>query len=831
MAASVLDHNGKLHIVFVGWFYKAGAPDDVASEIFYTNNISGTFMEPESLPKAVLPFPPLFEADFYYSKEPTIAVDSNGTVHVAYYRTETQLDGSAWICYTNNSGGDFSTPHLLFYDPLHTDSKYYSYGNTIMLAANPNNDSIHIVFEGNSGTGNGGARYSAGLDGNFTMPVTYAQRSSKPTIKFDNDGIPNMVYWINSDTSSSSSNVNLVTSKILGETFSSPDILFASGSTFANESAFAIDQYDSLHVVFRNTNLSTQMQYVKGIAGTYSAATGLPTNTGVSLMYAINVGNDQTEYAAYKQAGSNQSLGFMYNNGSGFEDISPTDYDKYGITSAGPQWFTFDKTNGCANFVYTTGLIYLVSIDLFSPGHISPSNDTTIASITPTVTWRRAFSAASEYRLQVSTDSTFATVIVDDSTLTGTSKEIGPLDLVTTYYWRVGAGSSGEWTWSDPWHFTTASFYYHTLIDPDGDGGFESGATFAENGWTAVNGSQVNTWNIGTATSNGGSRAAYISNDNGVTHQYTTTTNAVVHVYRDIEFPTTDYTFTLIFDWKGYGQSGYDFMKIFLVDTATLPMAGAELSTGQIGEASYIGQFFYVTDTILINDNNAGTVKRLVFSWKNNNFAGSQPPAAIDNLSLTSESTTPVAVELLSFNGAICAAGVELTWTTATEINNYGFEVERKNANSSLWMKIHFLRGNGTSNVPHEYFCIDQPVEKGTYIYRLKQMDNDGSFNYSNSIEVDYGSTPALFSLAQNYPNPFNPTTVISYQLPVNSFVSLTVYDLLGREVALLVNGRQDAGTYTVRFSTRAYPLPSDVYFYKLLAGSFSDVKKMVILK
>jgi len=361
MAASALDKNGKLHIVFVGWYYEQGATDDVASEIFYTNNLSGEFIEPEKLPEAELPFPPSVPYDFYYSKEPTIAVDSSGTVHVAYYRTEFQLAGVSWICYTNNKNGDFSVPKILYYDSNVWHSEYYSYGRDIMLAAVLYDDSIHIVFTGNSGTGHGGARYSVGLDGNFKVPVTYTRESGTPTIMLDNEGIPNILYWINSDTTVSYSNVNLAISKILNGQFTSPTILFESNSTSSWENAFSFDQYDSAHIVFRylpGGAGAIQMHYIKGIAGNYTPAIQLTTNTLVSLMYSIDIGNNQTEYIAYKQAADHQSLGFMYNDGSGFIDISPTDHFKYGFMSAGPQWFTLDKDNNMAYFVYTTGQIY-----------------------------------------------------------------------------------------------------------------------------------------------------------------------------------------------------------------------------------------------------------------------------------------------------------------------------------------------------------------------------------------------------------------------------------------------------------------------------------------
>jgi len=461
MAASMLDKNGYLHIAYVGWYVEPGAPDGVASEICYTNNLSGEFKVPEKLPKAELPFSPSFEDDFYYSKEPSIAVDSNGAVHVAYYRTEMQLAGSSWICYTNNTSGVFSVPQILYYDSLDLSSKYYSLGRHIMLAAGHDNDSIHIVFTGNSGTGHGGARYSVGLDGNFRVPVTYTTKSERSTIKFDNEGVPNIVYWINSDTTDTFSDVNLVTSRILGGQITSPTLLYKSESSFSYESAFTFDQNDSIRVVFRHLSGvagATQMHYIKGKEGQYTTATELPTCTCVSLMYAICIGNNQTEYIAYKQAAGHQSLGFLFNDGSGFEDISPTDYNKYGFMSAGPQWFTYNNKNNMASFIYTTGQIYLVVADLNTPSgpvSIYPTDNSTDISIAPTLQWHMS-NRASSYNLQVSTSQDFSNLLLEEHNIIDTFLTVNALSCSTTYYWRVNAMNVGGTSdWSETWNFST----------------------------------------------------------------------------------------------------------------------------------------------------------------------------------------------------------------------------------------------------------------------------------------------------------------------------------------------------------------------------------------
>jgi hypothetical protein len=204
---------------------------------------------------------------------------------------------------------------------------------------------------------------------------------------------------------------------------------------------------------------------------------------------------------------------------------------------------------------------------------------------------------------------------------------------------------------------------------------------------------------------------------------------------------------------------------------------------------------------------------------------GSSDVAAWTNLSAAS--STPV--ELTSFSANIVKGSVNLSWKTATEVNNMGFNVERS-ANKSEWSNLGFVKGNGTSTSNISYSYVDNSVSQaGTYFYRLKQIDNNGSFKYSSIVEANVNNSPSVFTLNQNYPNPFNPSTIISYSLPQASNVKLIVYNAIGQPVRVLENGFKNSGTYNVTFN--ASELSSGIYFCKIEAGQFSSIRKMMLVK
>jgi hypothetical protein len=190
-----------------------------------------------------------------------------------------------------------------------------------------------------------------------------------------------------------------------------------------------------------------------------------------------------------------------------------------------------------------------------------------------------------------------------------------------------------------------------------------------------------------------------------------------------------------------------------------------------------------------------------------------------------------VPVELISFTSEVSENDVKLLWSTSTEVNNMGFEIQKLQdlpTGQAGWVSISFVPGFGTTTEVHHYSFVDESLQSGNYEYRLKQIDLDGSFKYSNINEVTV-NLPGEFSLEQNYPNPFNPSTTLRYEIPEGSFVTLKVYDVLGNEIVTLVNEEKPAGTYKLTWN--AANLPNGVYFYTLSTGNFLSTKKMVLLK
>lgn len=259
-----------------------------------------------------------------------------------------------------------------------------------------------------------------------------------------------------------------------------------------------------------------------------------------------------------------------------------------------------------------------------------------------------------------------------------------------------------------------------------------------------------------------------------------------------------------------------------------------KLTNGGINSADL--EFHYLQNDV-VGDEESYELYKYNGSWlpvSPFNLNTSTNIASISGVSSFSDWTlgidNPLPVELSSFTANVIGKSVKLKWQTATEINNYGFDIERcalSNKNES-WEKIGFVNGSGNSNSPKDYSFEDKNVTAGKYQYRLKQIDNDGQFEYSKVIETLL-SKPTEFSLEQNFPNPFNPTTTIRFSIPEAVHIKITIFNLLGQEIAVLVDEIRESGSHSVDFN--ASQLNSGIYIYKIESGSFIQTRKMTLIK
>ncbi len=249
----------------------------------------------------------------------------------------------------------------------------------------------------------------------------------------------------------------------------------------------------------------------------------------------------------------------------------------------------------------------------------------------------------------------------------------------------------------------------------------------------------------------------------------------------------------------------------------------------QLGTGNMLYVDFYVPEvptalTINLQDMFGGAVLDTTSNDSYITFIVSNDALSSANVGIKYEAGVPV--ELTNFAANVVDAGIELKWTTATEVNNKGFEILRSTDNVNF-NTIGFIDGYGTTTEVKNYSFVDANVTGGSYIYKLKQVDYNGTFEYSDAVEVTFA--PENFELSQNYPNPFNPSTTISFTVPENVDVKLDVYNTIGQKVTTLVNSVKEAGKYDVKFD--ASELTSGIYFYVITAGDFKATRKMMLIK
>ncbi|HSW56050.1 MAG TPA: T9SS type A sorting domain-containing protein [Ignavibacteriaceae bacterium] len=386
-----------------------------------------------------------------------------------------------------------------------------------------------------------------------------------------------------------------------------------------------------------------------------------------------------------------------------------------------------------------------------------------------------------------------------------TSFALPTLVYGTTYQWYVVCKDATCGTQGPTWSFST-------LTDPFLGEWCDAFANLSN--WTIVGPVGLTNWSAFNSSSAGGTapelRMSWTPSFNGLS------------VIRSVTIPLlnntlTNYSFNYFFDWFA-DPSGTIIVGItYDGGTTVTPLYSQVDATGNVGPQLISGSF----TTPASGAANA----QLIVSFNGNSFNNDN--IFWDNMCLD----WIVPVELTAFTAIADFGVVELQWITATETNNQGFEVQR--SAGSEFETIAFVEGHGTTTETQVYTYSDKSVNVGSYTYRLKQIDFDGTSTYSNLVEVDVPA-PAVFTLDQNYPNPFNPSTKIAFRLAVDSKVSLKVFDVLGQEVASLVNSNLAVGAHSVDFD--ASSLNSGVYLYRIEATgidgtNFVDVKKMILTK
>jgi hypothetical protein len=558
---------------------------------------------------------------------------------------------------------------------------------------------------------------------------------------------------------------------------------------------------------------------------TWSALTGSSNGVNDEVRALAVVGNEVVVGGAFTSAG-----GVSANNVARFNTLTNT-WSSLGTGSS-------NGVNSDVNALAVVGNEVVVGGSFTSAGGVSANR---VARFnTQTNTWSSLGTGSSN---GVSGLAVFALAVVGNEVVVGGSftsaggvsaNRVARFNTQTNTWSSLGTGSSnGVSGGLDPFVSALAVVGNEVVVG----GSFNSAGVVIANRVARFN-TQTNTWSVlGTGSSNGVNDVvnALAVSGNEVVVGGAFTSAGGVSANRVARFNTQTNTWSSLGTGSSNGVNS-DVNALAVVGNEVV-VGGAFTSAGGVS-ANRVARFNTQTNTwsaLGTGSSNgvSNTVRALAVVGNEVVVGGTFTSAggvSANYVARYNDPDNPLPVELVSFRGTATAQGVQLTWQTATERNNAGFEVQRRSENrgaSAEWQVLGFVRGAGTTSEAQSYSFLDRTAS-GKVQYRLKQVDFDGTFEMLPTVEVDAGM-PRTFELGQNYPNPFNPSTVMSYQLPVASNVSLKVYDVLGREVATLVNGRQEAGRYSVSFNAASFA--SGVYFYRLQAGNFVQTKKMMLVK
>ncbi len=543
------------------------------------------------------------------------------------------------------------------------------------------------------------------------------------------------------------------------------------------------------------------------LIGSFPDTTGCMIDICISIM-GVGYGYDIIDDNAYKfdpLTGVTTLLGPIgfdanYGQGMDIDALTGTIYlSAFNNSTLTGQLRTMDHNTGATTLLIDWGFEQIAPFALDNafgcqPGAYNPypANGALNVSINTQFSWYNV-PGATYTEIYFGTSPYAMNLVYSGSAIT--SFDPGTMESNTTYYWRVVVSTSAGTYYGYVWHFKTL---------PPGwfiQDYFNNGIS----GWTIVGPNGLTNWTIPWSNNAGGeppelefNSSTTFNGDSWIMSKNLANANG-----QQLEFKFHHYV-----DWladpfnirAGYTTDNGNTWTILW----DFPSSG-----GNVGP-----------DSVTLDFSGRDSMK-MGFSFSG--FSSNLNGWYIDNVLMYSV----LPIEMQSFTANVNNNNIILKWSTATETNNKGFQIQRRTGNGN-YNDVAFINGNGTSARLHFYVYTDSKLEDGVYTYRIKQIDFNGSFGYSKTVIVKV-STNNGFELSQNYPNPFNPVTVIGFRLPVSGRITLKVHDVLGREAATLVNEYKPAGKYEVEFN--ASNLPSGVYFYRIQTGSYNAIRKMILLK
>jgi V8-like Glu-specific endopeptidase len=449
------------------------------------------------------------------------------------------------------------------------------------------------------------------------------------------------------------------------------------------------------------------------------------------------------------------------------------------------------------------------------PSNPNPANNTVGVSINlEELTWTNG-AGANTNELYFGTNPGSLSLVQSGTLATSWTITVTPFDYSTSYYWQVV--EVGDTCNSDGpvWNFTTEpdpNIVVDTLFFDDFEGGIGQWTVTNQGGncdWEVLLPPFPNSYTL-PATSSGGLLAADSDECGSGTTFLSTAT--IVPILDLSSYSSGEVWIEFDNDWNIFDAQDEAHVEVSTDGGSTWTGVWDQIGT----DIRSTHEAINVTSLLAGQSNVSVRVRSVQPGW--------DWWWVLDNFLVYGTYIVPV--ELTSFIANANDGNVELSWITATETNNSGFEIQR--STNGNFEAIAFINGKGTTTEPQAYSFTDEKVSVGIVNYRLKQIDLDGTFEYSNVIEVDVPA-PSSFVLEQNYPNPFNPSTTIKFALPVETEVKLSVYNTIGEKVSEVFSGTLKEGYHEVIFE--AASLTSGTYFYRLETNEFVDVKKMLILK